>query len=89
MFSDDFPLGESVKRTLLRAFSLEMKEIPFDSMDANEALVKVLKKSHEQVMNGDAAKMDKLERFINSCPKNVQIFDEEIQEKVNAVRKVL
>ena len=66
-----------------------MQEIPFDSMDANEALVKVLKKSHEQVMNGDAAKMDKLERFINSCPKNVQLSDEEIQEKVNAVRKVL
>ena len=66
-----------------------MKAILSDSMYAHEALVKVLKKSHEQAMNGDAAKMDKLERFINSCPKNVQIFDEEIQEKVNAVRKVL
>ena len=64
-----------------------MQEIPFDSMEANEALVKVLKKSQEQVMNGDAAKMHKLERFINSRPKNVQISDEEIQEKVNAVRK--
>lgn len=58
-------------------------------MDANEALVKILKKSHERVMKGDAAKIDKLERFINSCPKNVQLSDEEIQEKVNAVRKVL
>ena len=55
--------------------------------DTNEVFVKILKKSHEQVMNGDAVRMDKLERFINSCPKNVQLFDEEIQEKVNAVRK--
>ncbi len=57
--------------------------------DANEALVKILKKSHEQATNDDAAKMDKLERFVNSCPKNVQLSDEEIQEEVNAVRKVL
>lgn len=56
-------------------------------MEANEALVTILKKSHEQVMNGDAARMDKLERFVNSRPKNVQLSDEEIQEEVNAVRK--
>ena len=66
-----------------------MQEIPFDSMEANEALVTILKKSQELATNGDAAKMDKLERFINSCPKNVQISDEEIQEKVYAVRKWL
>lgn len=80
-------MGELAKRTLLRTFSSEMKAILSDCMEANEALVKVLKKSREQAMNGDAARMDKLERFINSCPKNVQLSDEEIQEEVNAVRK--
>lgn len=64
-----------------------MKAILSDCMEANEALVKILKKSQELATNGDAAKMDKLERFINSCPKNVQLSDEEIQEEVNAVRK--
>ena len=27
-----------------------------------------------------------IERFINSCPKDVQLSDEEIQEEINAVR---
>jgi hypothetical protein len=27
-----------------------------------------------------------IERFINSCPKDVPLSDEEIQEEVNAVR---
>ena len=27
-----------------------------------------------------------IERFINSCPKDVQLSDEKIQEEVNAVR---
>lgn len=56
-------------------------------MDANEALVKILKKSQELATNDDAVGMDKLERFVNSRPKNVQLSDEEIQEEVNAVRK--
>lgn len=64
-----------------------MQDIPFDSMDTNEALVKILKKSHELATNDDAVRMDKLERFVNSRPKNVQLSDEEIQEEVNAVRK--
>ena len=33
-------------------------------MEINEALVAILKKSHEQAMNGKAVNMDEAERFI-------------------------
>ena len=33
-------------------------------VEANEALVAILKKSHEQALNGEAVKMEEAERFI-------------------------
>jgi hypothetical protein len=39
--------------------------------EVNEALVAILKKSHEQAINGEAVKMEEAERFINFRLKNI------------------
>lgn len=44
--------------------TLQQKQTIKRKMEANEALVAILKKSHEQAMNGEAVKMDEAERFI-------------------------
>ena len=55
--------------------------------EANEALVAILKKSHEQAMNGEAIKMEKIERSIKSCPDDVQMSDKVIKEEINAIKE--
>ena len=64
MFFDDFRLRICVNATFCVPLQQEITIISMQKTEANEALVAILKKSHEQAMNGEAVKMDEAERFI-------------------------
>ena len=87
MFFEVFRLRSCVIATFYVPLQREKWIFRMQMVEANEALVAILKKSHEQAMTGEAVKMEKLERFFKSCPKDVQMSDKEIQEEINAVRE--
>ena len=64
MFFDVFRLRSCVIATFYVPLQQETWIFSMQMVEANEALVAILKKSHEQAMNGEAVKMDEAERFI-------------------------